>query len=306
MSISTNYMGPKVIFADGENNLKEVHQLLDDFQKVGIYAGLDSTLSVGRPYDLILSLRDKESFGIADICISTISMNNQHLLYRTETSKQRISDFILIRKALDEWQQKQPLWACVLIGGKSSRMGSPKHLIMGASHKSWLEEKVDVLSPFVEGVVFSGAGEIPASLSEYVRVYDINGLVGPMAGIASIMQRYPQRSWIVCACDMPLVSETAVQWLIKQRRFAQKALIPMRDGAKKGRLGVFPEPLFACYESSCRENIEVLTQKGILRVSKIIEQRGVLCPVIPQEIQNAWANINTPEEVNKVKDYRLK
>ena len=49
----------------------------------------------------------------------------------------------LLRK-IDLIKQKVAVWACILIGGKSSRMGHPKHLLPGidGSKESWLERTV--------------------------------------------------------------------------------------------------------------------------------------------------------------------
>lgn len=301
MNISTKYMGPKVIFVDGKKDNKVPQQLVADFKGVGICAQIESQNPPLAHCDLIISVIDKHDMQSADILISTIPLKKKGLLYRAGNRSQQEIDFVTIQKALDEWQQQQPLWACILIGGKSSRMGRPKHLLTGPSHRTWLEEKIALLSPLVKGIVLSGTGEVPGNLSHYERLQDAGGLVGPMAGVLGVMQAYPQRSWLVCACDMPLLSCEAVQWLCLQRRFAKKAIIPMRDGIKKGRAGVFAEPLFACYESSCRENIETLADAGVLRMSRMAEDESVVCPVIPQELQNCWANINTPDDVRKMK-----
>ena len=56
-----------------------------------------------------------------------------------------------------------PVWGCVLIGGRSRRMGRPKHLIE-AGGCSWLERTVTLLGHCVEQVVIAGPGDVPATL----------------------------------------------------------------------------------------------------------------------------------------------
>ena len=66
---------------------------------------------------------------------------------------------------------RTPVWGCVLIGGKSSRMGTPKHLLETAG-RTWIERTVAVLRGRVEQVVIAGAGALPAALAEMIRVDD--------------------------------------------------------------------------------------------------------------------------------------
>ena len=83
-----------------------------------------------------------------------------------------------------------PLLACVLIGGKSSRMGQPKHLLNQAGH-SWLERIVRTLSPFVDEVFLAGSGQVPAALTRLTRLSDVNGVQGPLAGILAALRHRP-------------------------------------------------------------------------------------------------------------------
>lgn len=297
----TEYQGPKVVFVDASQNAEALNALLADFQRVGIYAVTESHPFQETRCDLLLSVQETAHLHSPDILISTTAVAQKSLLYRCGCEGQRGRDFAGILEALNNWQQRQPLWACILIGGKSSRMGTPKHLITGFSKQTWLEEKVTLLEPFVDGVVLSGAGDIPRSLKQCPRVHDEKGVAGPMAGVVSTMRAYPHRSWLVCACDMPLVTVEAIEWLLQQRRFAQTAVIPKRESRKKGALRVHPEPLFAVYERECRQTMEVLVSSGERRIGKIAEDGQVSCPIIPFELQKFWSNINTPEDAESMR-----
>ncbi|MCI5149713.1 MAG: hypothetical protein D3916_10065 [Candidatus Electrothrix sp. MAN1_4] len=97
-----------------------------------------------------------------------------------------------------EQSEQASVWGCILIGGKSSRMGRPKHLIQ-ENEKTWLEQAVEILSPHVEQVVLSGSGEVPATLASLAQVPDAPGLAGPLAGILSVMRWQQTASWLVMA-----------------------------------------------------------------------------------------------------------
>ena len=75
-----------------------------------------------------------------------------------------------------------PVWGCVLIGGRSRRMGRPKHLIE-AGGCSWLERTVTLIGHCVERVVIAGPGDLPATLVGTEHLADAAGVAGPLAGI---------------------------------------------------------------------------------------------------------------------------
>ena len=76
-----------------------------------------------------------------------------------------------------------PVWGCVLIGGRSRRMGRPKHLIE-AGGCSWLERTVTLLGYCVERVVIAGPGDVPATLAGTEHLADAAGA-----------QSRPSQSW---------------------------------------------------------------------------------------------------------------
>ncbi len=184
-----------------------------------------------------------------------------------------------------------PATGAVLIGGKSSRMGQPKHLIEHASGTTWLEHTVTTINPFVENLVISGKGRIPASLKNLVRIDDLPDLQGPLAGIGGLFRSRPLTSWLVTACDMPYISGLAVTWLLDQRRRTCLAVIPQNP--KTGR----SEPLLGWYNYRCGALIDELISSGSRRISDLCRHNLVLQPQIPDHLTDNWRNINYPEEI---------
>lgn len=195
------------------------------------------------------------------------------------------------------WLQKQqlgiPVCACLLIGGRSSRMGRPKHLITGENGKTWIDNTVELLAPFTEQVVLSGAGEVPAHLKHLIRLPDLPDLPGPLTGILAAMRWQPAVSWLLVACDMPNISAPALQWLLGQRRPGSWGTVPrlQEDG--------FVEPLLAVYEPQSKHYLETLRLSGCLRISQVARRSHISTPVIPPSLCRAWSNINTPHELQQ-------
>ncbi len=198
-----------------------------------------------------------------------------------------------IRSWLGKQQAGLPVRACLLIGGRSSRMGHPKHLIRGKNGMTWLEHTVGLLEPFAEQVVLSGPGEVPASLNHLVRLPDLPDVAGPLTGILAAMRWQPASCWLLLACDMPNVSSQALQWLMKQRRAGSWGTVPRLQ--KNG----FVEPLLALYEPQSKHYFEALRFSGCLRISRVAQRAKISTPVVPPSLCCAWSNINTPHELSQ-------
>lgn len=184
-----------------------------------------------------------------------------------------------------------PVWGCVLIGGRSSRMGTPKHLIE-QDGQSWVERTVAVLGQVVERVVVAGGGELPASLRTVPRVADIAGLGGPLAGILAVLRAYPAVSWLVVACDQPDMHIDALRWLLGHRAPGVLAVLP--DIAGNGRV----EPLLAYYDQAMRPVLEEMATSGHRRMNRLQSVTGVISPCPPVHLHASWHNINTPGELD--------
>ena len=187
-----------------------------------------------------------------------------------------------------------PIRACLLIGGRSSRMGHPKHLIRSEDGQTWVEHTVQLLDPFVEEVVLSGRGEVPDSLSTRPRIADVPEVAGPLTGILAAMRYHPYCCWLLLACDMPKITREALQWLLATRSPESHGTVPRlsEDG--------FVEPLLALYEPQARNYFEELAGSGIFRISRIAKQSTIATPVVPTHLARSWQNINTPEQLKRV------
>jgi molybdopterin-guanine dinucleotide biosynthesis protein A len=183
-----------------------------------------------------------------------------------------------------------PVWGCVLIGGKSRRMGRPKHLLE-QDGQTWIERSVNLLGTMVEQVVIAGSGDLPVALAAIPRVDDIRGIGGPLAGMLAVFRCYPDVSWLMAACDLPDMDALALQWLLKHRRPGILAVMP--DLAADGRL----EPLLAYYDRQCRPLLEAMAASGQHRLSQLGTLQGVLTPQPPPSLRHCWRNVNTPQEL---------
>jgi molybdopterin-guanine dinucleotide biosynthesis protein A len=196
-----------------------------------------------------------------------------------------------IKRWLDRCEFSVPLAGAVLIGGKSSRMGRPKHLIRHTGGETWLERSVNTLSPFVDELFISGAGELPPVLRDLPRVDDLPGVQGPLAGIGALIKEHPWSSWLVLACDLPNLEAAAITWLLNQRSGRYRAIIARNPST--GRR----EPLLAWYDYRSGPLIEKLIASGESRVGGLADNELTSQPWIPDELADCWRNVNYPEEL---------
>jgi len=199
-----------------------------------------------------------------------------------------------ISAILDEWLPEQwmktPVYGCILIGGDSTRMGEPKHLL-SENGKTWLENTACLLGKVTEKVIIAGEGTIAESLLDTVRLPDVEGVRGPMAGILSAMRWEPAVSWLVAACDLPNLSTDALQWLLSTRRPGVWASLPELKGGR----GI--EPLLAHYDFRSHRLMEELAAGGVFRPGRIADNTSVIKVCPPERLSAAWLNINTKSDL---------
>ena len=193
---------------------------------------------------------------------------------------------------MDKFIRKTPVWGCVLIGGKSSRMGRPKHLIEDENKISWLERTTNLLRPLVEGLVVSGTGLLPESLNDVVRLADVPGVAGPLTGILAASRWQPMVSWVLVACDMPHITPEAIGWLLSGRRAGCWGRVPRLAENK------YCEPLFAWYDFRAAPLFEEQLLEGNMRIGGVASHPKIENPVIPESLRSGWKNINTPDQLS--------
>ncbi len=197
-----------------------------------------------------------------------------------------------ISRLLDEAWSTRPMLAGVLVGGKSSRMGSPKQLLDHGG-RTLIHRATDGLGSISTDPILLGSGGVPDDLAGARRLPDVPGVAGPLSGLLAALRWAPDAAWIVVACDQPLISRNAVDWLLAQRRPGRWAILP--------RLGDGPvEPFLAVYEPQALPLMERLARSGAFGPWRIAGHEKVVSPEPPAEFAASWRNVNTPEDLDSL------
>ncbi len=181
------------------------------------------------------------------------------------------------------------LCGAVLIGGRSRRMGRPKSTLI-LDGRSFAARIAEALSSVVDDCFFVGQGELANDVPSLPRLADVPGVEGPLGGLLGARRHRPDSGWLIAACDLPLLSAAAARWLASLRAPDRIALLP--------RLGPDRvEPLFALYEERAGTILEELAASGVRSLQGLAQAAGVFTPTPPPELQAAWRNINTEDEL---------
>lgn len=185
--------------------------------------------------------------------------------------------------------KSKELYGLVLAGGKSSRMGQDKALIdyHGVPHAKHLLETLERLN--VKSYLSCREDQVSRSgLSGLSVITDRFLDFGPLGGILSAMAHYPDKAWLVIACDLPFVSVEKVAELISARDPLKQATAFFNIERKQF------EPLFAIYEPQIYSRMLHFLGEGVLCPQKVLFNSNI--KKLQLETQSFLENANTPEE----------
>lgn len=186
-----------------------------------------------------------------------------------------------------------PLYGLILAGGRSSRMGQDKAALRYGS-KMQSEHCAELLSGLCEQVFLSIRRDQASDpgYQEFPQLHDRYENVGPMGGILTAMQTFPDVAWLVLACDIPCVNREGLLELIKRRNPAKMATAFQRAGA-----GI-PDPLCTIYEPQSRIPIQAALEREELSPAKLLERLDIEILLPPSD--DFLRNINTPEAYRQI------
>ncbi len=185
-----------------------------------------------------------------------------------------------------------PLFGLVLAGGKSTRMGTDKSLLKYHGNASQIEFGFNLLSQYCENS-FLSVNESQAKNDQYYlpKIQDTFLGLGPMGGILSAFQKYPDSAWLTVACDMPFLSETSLNQLVVNRNPSKLAT------TFKSPMDEFPEPLITIWEPKAYPKLLQMLAFGYDCPRKTLINSDVELLIHSNETE--LQNINTKEEFEK-------
>lgn len=189
---------------------------------------------------------------------------------------------------------RAPLKALILAGGKSKRMGEDKSQIQyyGKPQEVFAADICAKLG--LETFISKSHNFIEDTIDGYPVVKDRLVDMGPFGAILSAMMSDPDAAWLVLACDLPYITRAHISTLIENRNFSQQST------AYKLMDQSFPEPLIAIYEPNIYQRMLRFLSLGYACPRKVLINSDVKHLVLEQ-VKIAF-NANTQDERNSVID----
>lgn len=186
---------------------------------------------------------------------------------------------------------QRPLFGLVLAGGESRRMGRDKATLRRAG-QTQLAYAMGLLADLTERAFVSArADQDDAERRRFEQIVDRYAGLGPIAGILSAMDAYPDVDWLVLACDLPNIDDETLSNLVANRSHNKPftAYASSYDG--------LPEPLCACYAATSADILRRFVSEGVHCPRKILIRSDTL--LLEQPNPRALDNINTPDDLRQ-------
>lgn len=186
--------------------------------------------------------------------------------------------------------KKIPLYGLVLAGGQSRRMGRDKALLQHDG-RTQLQTAVELLATVTDKQFVSTRREQrdDPERSRYEQIVDRYENAGPIAGILSAMDAYPDVDWLVVACDLPNLDLETLSYL-KSQTDTSKPFIAYRSSHDE-----LPEPLCAIYRQGSDAKLRKFVDEGIVCPRKMLIRSDT--QLLQQPNPRALDNVNTPEDL---------
>lgn len=169
-------------------------------------------------------------------------------------------------------------------------MGSDKALLT-RNGQSQLAYAVELLECCVDKVFVSTRPDQreEGERARYDQIVDKYENIGPVAGILTALEGYPDVDWLIVACDLPNIEKATIENLLARRNGSQPftAYRSSHDG--------LPEPLCAVYHSGCTEIVQRFVDEGINCPRKILIRSETL--LLDQPDPRSLDNVNTPDDL---------
>jgi molybdopterin-guanine dinucleotide biosynthesis protein A len=191
------------------------------------------------------------------------------------------------------------IFGLVLAGGKSKRMGFDKGAIQwhGKEQRYYM---ADLLGDVCDEVFISCRPEQQHNIDvRYKTLPDSYTGMGPYGAILSAFKEHPAVTWLVVACDLPLLDHNTLKCLLQHR---DRSCIATTF---KSPFDGLPEPLITVWEPSSYPMLLSFRSEGYSCPRKALIRSGDRVKILLAPDENALMNANTPDDAGKVKEILL-
>ncbi|HRC31944.1 MAG TPA: molybdenum cofactor guanylyltransferase [Bacteroidia bacterium] len=185
--------------------------------------------------------------------------------------------------------------AYILAGGKSSRMGADKGLIL-LNEKPMIDYVIAQLKPLCKNIF------IVTNNSEYKKlgfecIEDEIKNIGPAGGIFSALKHTNTQHNLIVSCDMPFIRTKGIEYIM-MHSLDHGITIPVFENHL--------QPMCGVYNKNILDKWQILILKDERKLQSMVKLFLLKQLVLDYNIlfdANFFKNINTPEELKDAKNY---
>lgn len=181
--------------------------------------------------------------------------------------------------------------AYIIAGGKSSRMGTDKGLLL-LNGKPIVSHIYEALFPIVGKNIVVVSSNPNYDFLGCDRIEDLVYDKGPVGGIYSALNHTKTNVNIIVSVDVPLVSTELLQWIVDNHSDEFQMTQIETDGKTS--------PLIAVYDKSLENVFKENLENDQLRLRKVIDSINHQTLKVPEKWIFQTQNINTKEEYQRI------
>jgi molybdopterin-guanine dinucleotide biosynthesis protein A len=189
---------------------------------------------------------------------------------------------------------KSPLNGLVLAGGYSTRMGQDKGMMMWHG-KEQRYHLADLLGNYCTQVFIScRAAQEEEIFNSYQALPDVFVDLGPFGALLSAFSKIPDETWLILACDMPLVDVSILNHLLENRNSnaIATAFISAEDN--------LPEPMISIWEPASLLILQQELKAGNTSLRKVLQDKAAHLLHSPN--RDVFMNVNTLLEAEQMRE----
>ena len=193
----------------------------------------------------------------------------------------------------------QDITGIILAGGKNIRMGKNKAFLEIEGQRV-IDRTVALLKGLFSQVILVTNEPLEYSYLDLEIAADIIPKSGALVGIYTGLLYSSYTHSFITACDMPLLNRKIIEYMLSINRNYDVIIPHLNDGY---------HPLHALYSKRCMKFIGELIRNDNLKIINFFKKVKVR-EITPDEINsldptmNAFLNINSPEDLERVKNTR--
>ena len=181
----------------------------------------------------------------------------------------------------------------IVAGGRGRRLGQGPKALARCAGRTLLERAWETASSVCDEVVVAAPRQVALPVASGVRVDDVEGGTGPLAGLVAGLRARPHERAIALAVDLPLLRRAMLELLLA-RLGDRSAVLPAPGG--------IPQPLSAVYSGTATAGLERALVQGERSVTAAAM---ALDPVLvgDAELERVsggaadFLNVNTPADL---------